>query len=106
MEGGLGFKNVFNWNKACQIQHIEEKVTKAGSFWIAWTEAYVLKGKSFWTISGTQENSWNWRKLLQLRNLASRFIEMKNGVEAWKFLGCKYSIKAVWKEIRPKQEKV
>ena len=31
---------------------------------------------------------------------------MKNGVEAWKFLGCKYLIRAVWKENRPKQEKV
>ena len=66
----------------------------------------VLKGRSFWTISETQASSWNWKKLLQLRNLARRFIEMKNGVEAWKFPGCKYSINAVWKEIRSKQEKV
>ena len=37
--------------------------------------------------------------MLQLRGLASRSVEIKIGVEVWKFLGSKYSAAAVWREI-------
>ena len=90
-EGGLGLKDVLSWNQACILQKIWAIITKAGSLWIAWIEIYVLKGRSIWEVPNTQANSWNWKKLLQLRDLASRFIEVKNGAEVWKFLGSKYS---------------
>ena len=81
-------------------------ITKAGSLWIAWIEAYVLKGRSIWDVSATHTSSWNWKKLLQLRGLARRFVELKNGEEVWKFSGCKYSAAVVWKELRQRQNKV
>ena len=34
------------------------------------------------------------------------FIEMRNGVECWKFQGTKYKIADVWESIRPKKDKV
>ena len=70
------------------------------------THAYILKGRSLWQISSSQCSSWNWRKLLQLRSLAYRFVEMKNGIEVWKFPGSRYSTAQIWKEIRPRKEKV
>ena len=66
----------------------------------------MLKGKNIWEVSNTQASSWNWKKLLQLRDLASRFIEVKNGAEVWKFPESKYSAATIWKEIRQKQDKV
>ena len=66
----------------------------------------MLKGRSIWDVSATHTSSWNWKKLLQLRGLARRFVELKNGVEVWKFPGCKYSAAAVWKELRQRQNKV
>ena len=74
-EGGLGFKDTLSWNQACNIQHIWEMFTKAGSLWIAWIETYVLKGRSIWNISATQSSSWNWRKLLKLRPLARNLLK-------------------------------
>ena len=44
--------------------------------------------------------------MLQLRPVARKFIELKNGVEAWKFPGEKYFVAKVWEELRPKQDKV
>ena len=105
-EDGLGLKDDLSWNQACILQNIWAIISKSGSLWIAWIETYVLKGRSIWEVSNTQTSSWNWKKLLQLRNLASRFIEVKNGAEVWKFPGSKYSAETIWKEIRPKQDKV
>ena len=95
-----------SWNQACILQNIWAIISKAGSLWIAWIETYVLKGRSIWEALNTQASSWNWKKLLQLRDLASRFIEVKNGAEVWKFPRSKYSAAEIWKEIRPKQDKV
>ena len=47
-EGGLGLKEIYSWNNACIMQHIWEIISKAGSIWIAWIYAYVLKGRDFW----------------------------------------------------------
>ena len=105
-EGRLGLKDIFCWNQACILQNIWAIITKAGSLWIAWIGIYMLKGRSIWEVSATQSSSWNWKKLLQLRVLASRFVEFKNGVEVWKYPGSKYSAATVWKEIRQKQDKV
>ena len=44
--------------------------------------------------------------MLQLRAIASRFMEVKNEVEVWKFAGCKYSTVQVWREIGPNKERV
>ena len=43
-EGGLGLKDILSWNKACMIQHIWQIFSKAGTMWIAWIYAYMLKG--------------------------------------------------------------
>ena len=88
------------------LQNIWAIITKAGSLWIAWIENYELKGRSVWSVSAAQTSSWNWRKLLQLRTIARRCVEIKNGVEVWKYPGSKYSAASVWKELRQKKEKV
>ena len=80
-ESGLGIKDIFSWNNACIIQNIWSILTQAGSLWIAWIEAYVLKGRSIWNISVSSACSWNWRKILQLRDLAYSFVERRNDVE-------------------------
>ena len=106
-EGGLGLKNLTSWNQACVLQSIWAVIAKSGSIWIAWIQEYLLKGRSLWDQEETQNGgSWAWKKLLKLRSLAQRFIIKQDGREMWKFHGNKYSAAAVWREIRPKKEKV
>ena len=73
-EGGLGLKDSISWNKACIMQNLWSIIIKAGSLWIAWINAYVLKGRSIWQVPISQSYSWNLRKILQLRPLAQGFV--------------------------------
>ena len=65
-----------------------------------------LKGRSLWNVPVTQNSSRNWRKLLSLKSLARRFVELKNGAEVWKIPGSKFSVATVWKELRQQHAKV
>ncbi|XP_022765857.1 uncharacterized protein LOC111310679 [Durio zibethinus] len=84
-EGGLGVKDILTWNLACVLQNIWSIIAKASSLWIAWIEVYELKGKAIWKVAAKQTSSWNWRKLLQIRQIAQNFIKKENGVEVWPF---------------------
>ena len=57
-------------------------------------------------MSATQNYSWSWRKLLDLRSLALKFMERNAGVERWKIPGEKYKTSTVWESIRPRSGKV
>ncbi|XVE83810.1 hypothetical protein DITRI_Ditri16bG0117100 [Diplodiscus trichospermus] len=72
----------------------------------SWIGKYVLRGDSFCEAIPAKTSSWSWKKLIQLRDLARTFIEVKNGVEVWRYQGNKYMAAKVWKEIRPKQSKI
>ena len=63
-EGGLGLKDVISWNQVCILHHLWSIFAKAGSLWITWIHAYVLKGRSIWQIEKSQNCSWCWRKIL------------------------------------------
>jgi hypothetical protein len=78
-EGGLGLKMLEDWNKASMLRHIWNLFVKSGSLWVAWINAYVLKGRSFWGVKIPQSCSWSWRKLLKLREVAKTFIRFKVG---------------------------
>ncbi|XP_017647942.1 uncharacterized protein LOC108488155 [Gossypium arboreum] len=42
-----------------------------GSLCIAWIKEYILKGRSFWDISPNSVSSWNWRRMLKLKEVAA-----------------------------------
>ena len=105
-EGGLGVKDIHSWNNACIIQNTWSLISQAGSLWIAWVNAYVLKGRIFQQVSPMQNSSWSCWKLLQLRTLAIRFLELRNGVEVWKYPGNRYCVAKLWEDIWPRQNRL
>ena len=105
-EGGLGLKDMLSWNQACIMQNVWAIISKAGSIWIAWIQAYVLKGRDFWQIPASLNSSWSWRRLLKLKETTWRLVEWNDGVANWVFPENKYKAIVVWREIRPKMEKV
>jgi hypothetical protein len=42
-------------------------------------DSYWLKGRSLWNISIPKVCSWSWKKLLNLRETAKKFISFKVG---------------------------
>ena len=105
-EGGLGLKDILSWNEACILQNIWAIISKAGSIWIAWIQAYVLKGRDFWQVPVSRNSSWSWKKLMKLRAKAVELVKWRDGEARWEFSGNRYKAAEVWREIRPKMEKV
>ncbi|XP_039071287.1 uncharacterized protein LOC120218420 [Hibiscus syriacus] len=94
-KGGLGFKNIKTWNKACMIQLIRNILVVEGSLWVAWIKLYVIKNKDFNELSESPTNSWGINKLIKLRNEALPILNA--GVS---------KTKKIWDEIREKHNKV
>ncbi|XP_059436288.1 uncharacterized protein LOC132169238 [Corylus avellana] len=52
---------------------------RSGSLWVAWVKENLLKRKSFWSVSIPQNCSWDWRKILRLRDIAKRILKFEVG---------------------------
>ena len=72
-------QRVASWNRAAIMKHIWSLFTNAGSLWVAWIHANLLKGKCFWIVRIPQEFTWNWRAVLKLRDEARKFIRFEVG---------------------------
>ncbi|XP_074355865.1 uncharacterized protein LOC141695525 [Apium graveolens] len=78
-EGGLGLKNMCEWNKSQIIGHLLKVVTKSNTLWASWVNRTVLKGKHFWVTKVPSDCSWIWKKVLKLHPLARNFLSYKIG---------------------------
>ena len=69
-EGGLGMKKLVEWNMASMGTHLWKLCQPLpSSNWAAWARANLLRGRSLWDVQIPSNNSWTWRKVLQLRPL-------------------------------------
>lgn len=67
-EGGLGLKSMVDWNIVCQGKMVWKLFSGTESLWVAWVQANILRGQSFWTVKAHSYHSWCWKKLLKLRD--------------------------------------
>ena len=96
-EGGLGLKQVKEWNVAILLKNIWIILTKAGSLWVAWLKQYILKNDNYWDYQATQTTHWGLRKLLKLKDKARKvFGELKGD----------FKVNTVWQALRDKHPKV
>jgi hypothetical protein len=95
-EGSLGIKRLAIWNQVSMHNHIWNFFSRSGSLWVAWIQENWLKGRSFWQVSIPQHCSWSWKKILQLRGIAKKFVKFEAGdghniflwYDNWHPLGC------------------
>ncbi|XP_074351776.1 uncharacterized protein LOC141690920 [Apium graveolens] len=73
-EGGLGLKNMVDWNRTQILIHLIRVIIHNKSLWPTWVNKIVLKNKHFWTLDLPIDASWIWRKILRLRSMALQFI--------------------------------
>ncbi|KAG2300644.1 hypothetical protein Bca52824_037116 [Brassica carinata] len=81
-EGGLGLKSFQRWNLTLLLRFIWLLFSGSASLWVAWHRRYNCPSNYlFWSQQETPAQTWNWRCLLRLRELASRFLmsEINNG---------------------------
>ncbi|GJW63724.1 hypothetical protein Tco_0115608 [Tanacetum coccineum] len=54
-------------------------VLQKQSLWVQWVNRVKLKGKSIWDIEAGDNDSWGWKKLLELRNVIKPYVFHKIG---------------------------
>ncbi|GJY92618.1 RNA-directed DNA polymerase, eukaryota, reverse transcriptase zinc-binding domain protein [Tanacetum coccineum] len=78
-EGGLGIKNLGDWNEVLLSKHIWKIFDNKEGLWVKWVNLVKLKGKSFWVIEEEPGDSDTWKALLDLRNKIRPYIIHKVG---------------------------
>lgn len=79
-EGGLGLRSFAVWNRTVMLKLIWLLYSSSGSLWVAWHKFHhCANSYSFWSQNENQAESWNWRCILRLRELASRFLICRIG---------------------------
>lgn len=79
-DGGLGVRDLFEWNRASILYQIWRLTQPGGdSIWILWLHNCLFKNKSFWTAKIPYKCSWSVRKLLNYRHDAIRHLKFKVG---------------------------
>ncbi|CAG7862682.1 unnamed protein product, partial [Brassica rapa] len=65
-EGGLGIRDLHQWNKACTLKLVWLLFFRSGSIWVAWFTKQILRDckSNFWTIREKQSHSFAIKKLL------------------------------------------
>ena len=85
-EGGLGLKRLEEWNKALMAKHLWKLCQPfPTSSWAKWAKANLLRGRSLWDINVPQNYSWNWRKILKLREVFRPYVRhvIGDGEDTW-----------------------
>lgn len=77
-EGGLGIKQLAEWNKAAMGKHLWTLMTSPNNLWTAWMKC-KLKGKSIWDVKIPHDCSWAWRKILLLREVVKQHVGVRVG---------------------------
>ncbi|XP_063942672.1 uncharacterized protein LOC135150335 [Daucus carota subsp. sativus] len=87
-EGGLGVRDLFDWNKSAiflQIWRLSHP--NPSSIWILWVHSCLLKHKAFWTAKIPYKCPWNLRKIFNARYEALQFISVSfnenSGFKLW-----------------------
>ncbi|KAL8110069.1 hypothetical protein AgCh_025974 [Apium graveolens] len=79
-EGGLGIKNIAEWNKALIIKHLLNVVNPSPtSLWANWIRTTTLKNTSFWSYKQPASCSWILRKVLHLHDIVRPHISYSIG---------------------------
>ncbi|KAM2851898.1 hypothetical protein PS2_027955 [Malus domestica] len=61
------------------VRHNWNLLTDEDNIWYVWARIYLLRNMNFWQMKIPQNCSWNWRKLLRLRDYVRLFFFHKIG---------------------------
>ena len=80
LEGGLGIKNIYEWNKSAILFQFWRLVQpNASSIWVQWFQKSLLKNKGIWTAGLPYKCAWGVRKIFNCRDKAIEFIKYHIG---------------------------
>lgn len=66
-EGGLGLKNIQEWNLACMVRHVWDIARNKDTMWVKWIDSNRLHSQNIWQYRKSKNDPWFWNKLLEIR---------------------------------------
>ncbi|XP_062081324.1 subtilisin-like protease SBT5.3 [Humulus lupulus] len=99
-EGGLGFRNVLEWNKEAIGKYIWAVATKQDNLWIKWVHHVYLGTADWWSYEAPSASSWYWKQIVNVKN------SFKQLVDTQEFQSEAYQIKKGYRFLCPIQSKV
>nr|GEY87325.1 RNA-directed DNA polymerase, eukaryota, reverse transcriptase zinc-binding domain protein [Tanacetum cinerariifolium] len=85
--GGLGLKNLKDWNEALLAKHIWNIASKKDTLWVKWVHMMRLKDASIWNVEYNANNSWNWQCLLEVKDKIANRLKYEigdgNSIHTW-----------------------
>uniref|UniRef100_A0A803QC53 Reverse transcriptase domain-containing protein n=1 Tax=Cannabis sativa TaxID=3483 RepID=A0A803QC53_CANSA len=67
-EGGLGFRNIRNWNVAAMRRYVWDIASKKDCLFVKWIHNVYLKNVSWWDYEPPSDCCWSWRKIVGVKN--------------------------------------
>ncbi|GJS53317.1 RNA-directed DNA polymerase, eukaryota, reverse transcriptase zinc-binding domain protein [Tanacetum coccineum] len=86
-EGGLGLKQLGDWNEVLLSKQVWKIIAKKDGVWVKWVNLVKLKGKSFWVIDEEVGDSGTWKALLDLKYKIRHNIIHVIGNDNWSEMG-------------------
>lgn len=78
-EGGLGLKQIGEWNKAATCKYLWRICSNENNTWVKWCKDQLLKGRSIWQVPIPNDVAWTWKKILSMRMYVRDQICMQVG---------------------------
>ncbi|KAM6552851.1 hypothetical protein CsatB_013613 [Cannabis sativa] len=99
-EGGMGFLNISNWNKAALMKNIWTLATKKDNSWVKWIYSVYLNNGDCWSHKASIHISWYWRKLVEIKD------EMLRNWDSRQIMVVEYKISEGYKKLQQPLERI
>ncbi|XP_062104126.1 uncharacterized protein LOC133815286 [Humulus lupulus] len=98
--GGIGFKNISEWNKASMFKYVWAIAAKEDNLWVKWVHSVYIKEEDWWGYNAPLHGSWYWRKIVAIKD------KVKTLVDLALFTQERYKIAKGYKFLCPIQDQV
>ncbi|XP_074300539.1 uncharacterized protein LOC141631816 [Silene latifolia] len=87
-KGGLGLKNLHQWNIASLRKYVWWIEQKSDNLWVKWIHAIYMKNQDWQYYEPSSGASWAWRRLCGVKNILKPFLYN----EQWRNTGIEYTV--------------
>ncbi|XP_062103039.1 uncharacterized protein LOC133814037 [Humulus lupulus] len=99
-KGGLGIRDVDLWNIAAIGKYVWAVAKNKESLWVKWVHSVYLKGTSWWTYESSATASWQWKKIVAVKNKLKSLYSLQT------FCETEYSVRKVYWKLKENENSV
>ncbi|KAL2904979.1 LINE-1 retrotransposable element ORF2 protein [Bienertia sinuspersici] len=93
-EGGMGFKNIHQWNSANMGRYVWAIETKQDSLWLKWVNSVYLRDQEWWNYEPPVDASWYWKRIYATKEKIKE-VSSQNEIQGIK----RYKVSTVYHKL-------